>query len=1128
MPTHVGSISINVDTSQVTKASSAISALGAQAVTAQNLLNRLSTINLGPTSASANTLAQQLNNVSTQANQATTALNNLGNAGGTAGNGAASGLTSAAKASKDLDGTIGGTIQSFQALTISGLAIGAIAGAIGSVASALYDANNRVQGMMLSFRALGSDGGSTLLAYQDAANSVGASFWESGKAIQSWNASTNGTSLEGQRAIEVFNTMSGAVQLFGGGADEVAGSMRALGQMMNKQQVYSEELVSQLGERFPAALKLAAEATGLTVKQLREALKDGKVASDGFINSFVDKVDDEYGPAMARMANTTRGKVNQMKNDYNTLTSAVGIMVDNVLAELSRLPGTEDLIASAKRVILKQSIELNAAYNGTTAPEQAGRTYDDLTQSGFKVTPAMQAEAQRLANERQNATPARTVAQVAGGVAGVVGLNAATGGSGFLMSGAAYTAGAYAGGQAMDGLSGLTTKNAPVTKEDLLMAIGTGITTVSKEQRAIYQNSLNKSADFKGHANDEANKKATDEINHQASVNETARKNRLAEAYTIADPKARNAAVNAIKAENIHKSADMNGKLALTGLGTELGRELAKNFDIRKADQLFKSPKFAQLPQETQDTLKGFAADYLVERNKTIAPSGGKKGGLTTAQKQDKKGDNFDAGIDKMFDSWTKKAEDAEKGPLAAAYKGIEQATEAKEKQLASSLKFNEITKARYDKELAFLHQEAETAKIKAKIVIDAAETEKRIEEEKKKIKDEINKAKANMVAMEKQINTNNRATAKELENILTLRKNIVKTIEDEERAKNPMNSKADLEEIARKQYVESKTNGLRGKVDQARDKENALTADKNPWTMNIAEYKEYQNALGVTEAAEKALAEATEAANDAFSRQVAKSGSWQLAMSGSANAVMQTMDTAKLQADLATSTVQDFGTMLLTATGSRDDWHDREKHAKKYFTSILHNISQLVIQLGVVKPLMASLFGGDDKSGGGGGIGKLFNLAMGAFQAYTAPAEGAANFVGPLNKVQADGGAWTNGIQAYANGGVFGGEHGIYNKPTFFQHAGGMGVLGEQGPEIVAPLKRGKDGKLGIASTGGGASINTNNFNPTIVIQGNADDAAIAKMRAEMAAEFKNYTRQQIAMNNKQSQRPGGIAYNR
>jgi hypothetical protein len=63
-----------------------------------------------------------------------------------------------------------------------------------------------------------------------------------------------------------------------------------------------------------------------------------------------------------------------------------------------------------------------------------------------------------------------------------------------------------------------------------------------------------------------------------------------------------------------------------------------------------------------------------------------------------------------------------------------------------------------------------------------------------------------------------------------------------------------------------------------------------------------------------------------------------------------------------------------------------------------------------------------------------------------------------------ADGGAFSQGqqITAFADGGVL-------NRPTFFGMSGNrMGVAGEAGPEAVLPLKRGSDGRLGVASVGG------------------------------------------------------------
>lgn len=48
-------------------------------------------------------------------------------------------------------------------------------------------------------------------------------------------------------------------------------------------------------------------------------------------------------------------------------------------------------------------------------------------------------------------------------------------------------------------------------------------------------------------------------------------------------------------------------------------------------------------------------------------------------------------------------------------------------------------------------------------------------------------------------------------------------------------------------------------------------------------------------------------------------------------------------------------------------------------------------------------------------------------------------------------------GVKMFANGGVV-------DSPTAFKYSGGLGVMGEAGPEAIMPLKRNSQGKLGVA----------------------------------------------------------------
>lgn len=68
-----------------------------------------------------------------------------------------------------------------------------------------------------------------------------------------------------------------------------------------------------------------------------------------------------------------------------------------------------------------------------------------------------------------------------------------------------------------------------------------------------------------------------------------------------------------------------------------------------------------------------------------------------------------------------------------------------------------------------------------------------------------------------------------------------------------------------------------------------------------------------------------------------------------------------------------------------------------------------------------------------------------------------------------ANGNAFSDGghlVRAFATGGIF-------DKPTGFAYAGGLGVLGEKGPESIMPLRRNSAGQLGVIASGSNSAQN-------------------------------------------------------
>lgn len=89
-----------------------------------------------------------------------------------------------------------------------------------------------------------------------------------------------------------------------------------------------------------------------------------------------------------------------------------------------------------------------------------------------------------------------------------------------------------------------------------------------------------------------------------------------------------------------------------------------------------------------------------------------------------------------------------------------------------------------------------------------------------------------------------------------------------------------------------------------------------------------------------------------------------------------------------------------------------------------------------------------------------------------------------------ADGAPFSQGrVMPFATGG-------IVSSTTPFGMRGGMGVMGEAGPEAIMPLARGADGKLGVRGAGGGGQ--------TIIMNVTTSDAqSFQRSQRQIAAQM-------------------------
>ena len=102
--------------------------------------------------------------------------------------------------------------------------------------------------------------------------------------------------------------------------------------------------------------------------------------------------------------------------------------------------------------------------------------------------------------------------------------------------------------------------------------------------------------------------------------------------------------------------------------------------------------------------------------------------------------------------------------------------------------------------------------------------------------------------------------------------------------------------------------------------------------------------------------------------------------------------------------------------------------------------------------------------------------------------------------------GGLVQGILPFANGAPFSSgrvmsfaDGGVVSQATHFGMRGGMGVMGEAGPEAIMPLARGPDGKLGVKAGGGGGGGSA-----TVVMNITTPDVAgFQRSRGQIAAQM-------------------------
>lgn len=243
----------------------------------------------------------------------------------------------------------------------------------------------------------------------------------------------------------------------------------------------------------------------------------------------------------------------------------------------------------------------------------------------------------------------------------------------------------------------------------------------------------------------------------------------------------------------------------------------------------------------------------------------------------------------------------------------------------------------------------------------------------------------------------------------------------------------------------------FRDAIDAFSDRENALAARK--YSEGLAE---------IGENASEAAIELLDFSDAASSQKDALSG----ARSAIDN-YLQSIGT--LSENISNVTTNAFGGLedaivSLTTTGTFS--------FRQFALSIVEDLTRMVTRMLIIAPLLKfiqSLIPGGTFASASAGLS-----GTGALKSFL-----------PGFALNATGNVYgSNGLVPFARGG-------IVNGPTMFPFAKGIGLMGEAGPEAIMPLRRGADGRLGVAASGGaGVNVTVNVDAGNSQVQGDGPNA--------------------------------------
>ncbi|EHJ46334.1 phage tape measure protein [Solidesulfovibrio carbinoliphilus subsp. oakridgensis] len=191
-----------------------------------------------------------------------------------------------------------------------------------SFANQVIGAAMAMEQLAATYKAVFKDAGAEQLRYAAAtADAFGKSLLDVANSYKKFAAAAEAVGLSTDNQRKTFEAVTAAITKVGGSSQDVAGALLALEQMLSKGTVQAEEYRQQFAERIPGALRMGADALGVTTAAFQKMMENGQVIANDFIPKLTTQLA-KFGEGWQATADTAQANAERLKNSFLELSNS--------------------------------------------------------------------------------------------------------------------------------------------------------------------------------------------------------------------------------------------------------------------------------------------------------------------------------------------------------------------------------------------------------------------------------------------------------------------------------------------------------------------------------------------------------------------------------------------------------------------------------------------------------------------------------------------------------------------------------------------------------------------------------------------------------------------------------------